>query len=160
MDFTLQPPTRRCAGTGRDLKTGDRFYGVLVADGPKLARQDFAADAWPGPPEHAIAYWVGRIPSDDVPRRPTFDDDMLLQCFGQLEGSEVPAQVNFRYVLALLLMRRKRLRLDEEKADAFGTVMVFADAKTRVRSEVRDPRLSEAELQAAQDEVFRLMGWK
>ena len=76
-----------------------------------------------------------------------------------LDGAADAAQVNFRYVLALLLMRRKRLRLDEEKADAVGSIMVFSDAKTGSRSEVRDPRLNEAELRAAQDEVFRLMGW-
>ncbi len=159
MDFTLQAPTRRCAGSGRELKTGDRFYGVLVADGPKFARHDYALEAWPGPPEHAVAYWAGRVPNDDVPRRPTFDDEMLMQCFQQLDGTAEPAQVNFRYVLALLLMRRKRLRLDTEKADAIGPIMVFSDAKNGNRSEVRDPRLSNAAMHAAQDEIFRLMGW-
>ena len=38
--------------------------------------------------------------------------------------------------------------------------VLFTDAKTGSRSEVRDPRLNEAALQAAQDEVFRLMGWE
>jgi hypothetical protein len=159
MDFLLQAPTRRCTLSGRELKTGDRFYGALVADGPRFARQDYALDSWPGPPEHAIAYWAGRVPADDAPQRPKFDDEMLIQCYQQLNGTHEPAQLNFRYVLALLLMRRKRLRLVEEKTDAFGQIMVVSDTRTGVCNDVRDPRLSATDMQAAQKEIFRLMGW-
>jgi len=158
-DYALLPPKRQCAVSGRELKTGERFYGVLVADGSTLARQDYAAEAWPGPPEHAIAYWAGRVPASDAPRRPIFDDDMLLECFQRLDGVVEPSQVKFRYVLALLLMRRKRLKLEDELDDGDGRKSVFRDAKSNERHEVIDPTLTDADLQATQDEVFRLMGW-
>lgn len=159
MELTLQPPTRRCTASGRDLKTGERFFGVLVADGPKLARQDFAIDHWPGPPPQAVAYWVGQIPASDVPRRPAFDDELLLQCFRQLDGTDDPAQLNFRFVVTLLLLRRKRLRIEDEIVDAGGSIMIVCDTKSNDRSQVRNPRLTAEDLRAAQDEVFRLLGW-
>lgn len=159
MQFTLQPPTRRCAGSGRAIKAGERFHGVLVADGSKFARLDFAPEAWSGPPESAVAHWVGRVPDENAVRRPAFDDETLGQCFRQLDGVTDAAEVNFRYVLALLLMRRKRLRLVEERADAAGSIMVFTELKDGRQWEVRDPHLTEAELQEAQESVFRLVGW-
>lgn len=152
-------PTRRCSVTGRELKTGETFYAAVIDDGATLVRRDFAADAWPGPPEQAVAYWVGRVPATDTPARPPCDDDLLVDCLRRLDGSDDPDHVALRYVIALLLMRRKRLRLEEERDDLPGSVMVFHDAKGGGRFEIRDPGLTADDLRAAQDELFRLLGW-
>ncbi|MBX7103055.1 MAG: hypothetical protein K1X57_03190 [Gemmataceae bacterium] len=156
-DFALQAPTRRCFATGRELKTGEKFFGVLVEQGTSLVRHDYAADAWPGPPDRAIAFWAGKVPATDGPPKPVFDDEMCLECLNRLEADA--GKASFRYVLALLLMRRKRLRLEGEKSDALGDLMVFRDTKGGQTIEVRDPKLTTADLQDAQDEVFRLFGW-
>ena len=62
-DSEIPAPTRVCAATGRELCPGDRFYGVLVDDGGKCVRRDYAADAWAGPPAGAVAYWAGTVPA-------------------------------------------------------------------------------------------------
>lgn len=160
-DFEISGPTRRCAVSGRELHAGEKFYGALVDADGKFVRTDYAADAWAGPPAGAIAFWAGRIPASDRPRKPTFNDDLLADCFAHLAGSADPARVNFRYVVALLLMRRKRLKFEDARRAADGThVLVVRDAKSGGRYEVPDPRLSEAEITAVQDEVFRVLGWE
>ena len=58
-EYDIQGPTRVCAASGRELKPGDRFHGVLLEHAGKLIRKDYAAEAWPGPPEGHLAYWVG-----------------------------------------------------------------------------------------------------
>ena len=159
-DFEIQGPTRRCAATGRELNPGDRFYGALVDADGKFVRTDFAADAWQGPPPGAIAFWAGRIPASDRPRKPIFNDELLVDCFSHLAGSPNPTRVNFRYVVALLLMRRKRLKFEDARRNPDGSqVLIVRDAKTGARHEVPDPRLNEAEITAVQDEVFQVLGW-
>ncbi|MFO0805973.1 MAG: hypothetical protein U0791_22945 [Gemmataceae bacterium] len=59
-EYDIQGPTRVCAASGRELKPGDRFHGVLVEEDGKLVRRDYAEEAWNGPPEQKIAHWVGR----------------------------------------------------------------------------------------------------
>ena len=49
-------------------------------------------------------------PPPDDNRKPRFDDDLLEECFYRLDGQTDPSRVNFRYVVALLLIRRKRLK--------------------------------------------------
>lgn len=159
--FDIQGPTRRCAATGRDLAAGERFYGVLSDDDGKFVRKDFAAEAWGGPPAGCVAFWAGRIPASDKPRKPTFNDGLLQDCFDHLAGSPDPARVNFRYVVALLLMRRKKLKFEDARRAADGTqVLVVRDARSGARHEVPDPGLGEAEIEAVQDEVFRVLGWE
>ena len=91
-EYDIQGPTRVCTATGRQLKPGDRFYGLLIEECGKLVRKDFAAEAWPGPPEGHLAYWVGKVPVDDKPRKPVVNDELLLDCFDRLKESTRSAQ--------------------------------------------------------------------
>ena len=57
-----------------------------------------------------IHYWMYvKPPSDQKPKRRYVDDDVLLDFFTKLEGSDNPERQAFRYVLALHLIRRKKL---------------------------------------------------
>ena len=47
-DYQIQPNTRHCAATGRELRAGEKFYSVLSQEGGKLVRRDYAAEAWQG----------------------------------------------------------------------------------------------------------------
>ena len=159
-DFDIQGPSRTCTATGRPLKPGERVYGVLLEDGGKLVRRDFAADAWTAPPPGAIAYWAGRVPASDKPKA-VVNDALLLDCFDHLAGATEANKLHFRYVLALLLMRRKRLKFEDAKRLADGTdVLVVRDARTGNRLEVADPRLSDEAIESVQEEVFRVLGWE
>jgi hypothetical protein len=157
--YQIQGPARQCAITGRELLPGERFYSALFDEIGQLVRKDYAYDAWPGRPENAIAYWTGRIPATDKPQRPIINDELLMDCFEHLTQSTESKQKNFRYIVALLLMRRKRLKFEDTKKQAGEESLCLRDAKTGTRYEVLDPHLSEAEMDAVQDEVFRVLGW-
>jgi hypothetical protein len=159
-EYDIGGPGRVCAATGRPLSPGDRFHAALADRDGKLVRTDYAADAWPGPPDDAVAHWAGRVPAADRPRKPVVNDDLLLGCLDRLRESADADGLNFRYVAALLLMRRKRLRFEDAARDADGRdVLVLRDAKGGAVHQVTDPRLTDAEVAAAQAEVFRVLGW-
>ena len=161
-DYEIQGPARVCAATGRELKPGDRFFAVLAESAGKLVRTDFAADAWQGPPAGALAHWAGRVPvADHKPRKPVVNDDLLLDCFDRLKGSADPDGLNFRYVAALLLMRRKRFKFEDAIRDDQGRdVMIVRDARGGATHHIVDPRLTDEQIAAVQTEVFRVLGWE
>lgn len=159
-DFDIQGPTRVCATTGRELQSGERFYAALLDEAGKFVRKDFAVDAWTGPPTGAVAHWTGRVPASGKPRKPTFNEELLLDCFHHLSGSTESGRTNFRYVVALLLMRKRRLKFEDVRpAEGHAHVLVVRDAKSGARHEVPDPRLTEDEITAVQAEVFQVLGW-
>lgn len=159
-DYEIQGPTRVCAATGRELKPGDRFHAVLTERDGKLVRTDYAAEAWPGAAPDAVAHWTGRVQADDKPRKPVVNDDILLGCFERLKDSTDADGLNFRYVAALLLMRRKRLRFEDVIHDADRDVMLLKDAKGGAVHQVTDPRLTDEQIAAVQVELFRVLGWE
>jgi hypothetical protein len=95
----------------------------------------------------------------DANRRPPIDDDMLMECFQRLDGATEPAKLNFRYVVALLLMRRKRFKFEDSKKDADGDTLLVRDSRTGARHTVADPGLTEEQMSAVQSEVYQMLGW-
>jgi hypothetical protein len=158
-DYQIQASTRRCAVSGREIKPGERFYSVLLDEGDSFVRQDFSLEAWQGPPEKTFSFWQGRLPARGAPKRPPIDDELLLDCFVRLEGEPEPGKQAFRFVLALLLVRRKRLRIEDASRDGSQEVLVLRDSRSRAKYLVIDPGLPDDELESVQDEVFAVLGW-
>jgi hypothetical protein len=119
MDYEIHRSTRHCAKTGRELVPGETFYSVLTAAGSQLVREDFANETWEGPPEGALGWWKSHVPSPDARKLHWAPNDVMLDLFEQL--ADDAGQADLRYVLALLLIRRRVMRLeDTERSESTG----------------------------------------
>jgi len=159
-EYQIQPNTRRCAASGRELRPGEKFYTALLEEGGRFFRKDYSSEAWQGPPAGAFSFWSGRVPATEGDKRPRIDDDLLVDCFQRLEGAEEPAKLNFRFVAGLLLMRRKRFKFDEARTEHGLEILTLRCARTGARHEVVNPRLTEEQMTEVQDEVFKVLGWE
>jgi hypothetical protein len=110
LDFEVQRCARRCAATDRALEPGDLCYSVLEAQGADVIRKDYCPEGWSGAPDGAIGWWKARIPEPTAKKIKLAPNDVLLELFDQL--AERPDQADLRYVLTLLLIRRRVLRMD------------------------------------------------
>lgn len=160
IDYQIQPSTRRCSATGRELQPGERYYSVLLEEAGKFVRKDFCLEAWQGAPEGAFSFWMGRLAPPQGKRRPPIDDEMLMECFQRLEGQLEPSRIRFRYVIGLLLMRRRRLRIEETQQDGSHEVLCLRCTRTGARHAVVNPGLTDEELATVQEDVFQALGWE
>jgi hypothetical protein len=110
LDFEVQRCTRRCAATDRALEPGELSYSVLEVQGAEVVRKDFCSEAWSGAPESALGWWKTRIPEPAAKKVKLAPNDVLLELFDEL--SDRPEQSDLRYVLTLLLIRRRVFRLE------------------------------------------------
>jgi hypothetical protein len=160
MDYQIQPNSRRCAVTGRQMQPGERYYTALLEVNHQFVRQDYSQESWQGPPAGAFSFWTGLVQTGTEKTKPRFDDDLLEECFQRLEGQAEPSRVNFRYVVALLLMRRKRFRFETSMVEAGMEKMTLRCLRTNQKHEVVNPRLSDNDMAQVQEEVFNVLGWK
>ena len=149
MDFEVQRCTRHCATSGRELAEGEEFFSAIVAEGTDMRRLDYAIEGWHGAPQGAIAWWKSRMPTRDARKSQLAPSEVLLELFANLE--EAADKADMRYVMALLLVRRRILRSEETETDADGhEVLVLycpRDESThRVRSVMPDEQRT-AEIQ-------------
>ena len=152
--------TRVCAATGRPLVAGEKYRSVLFDEAGQFVRKDYSTEGWPGPPANAIACWCGVVPEFHQKRRLTFDADLLMECFGRLAEETEPEKVRFRYVIALLLLRRKQLRFEDVRRDGEQEFLQLKCSKTGQAFEVLDPHLSEDDIARVQEEVIKVLGWE
>jgi hypothetical protein len=83
---------------------------VLEFRGAEVIRKDFSSAAWTDPPSEAFAWWRTRIPEPAAKKIKLAPNDVLLELFDQL--ADDPLHQDMRYVLTLLLVRRRVFRLE------------------------------------------------
>lgn len=115
IDYEVQRCTRHCAVTLRKLQPGEMFYSTLATEGAQVVRHDYSAEAWQGPPEGVLGWWKSHMPERDARRLHWVPNDVMLELLETLQSQ--PDKQDMRYVLALLLIRRRVVRLEETERD-------------------------------------------
>ncbi|MBX3425015.1 MAG: hypothetical protein KF688_04980 [Pirellulales bacterium] len=130
MPFDLEVPVaaRICHATGRPIDAGAAFYSEATLEAGILVRRDVAAEAWTGPGPHVLAWW--KCQALEAAAKPKLaPHEVLLNLFAEL--ADQPAETEFRYVLGLLLIRRRLLRLEETRRDGAGVAWMRLDCPSR-----------------------------
>lgn len=131
IDYEIERCSRRCAATGRELKDGEVCYSVLVAEGAAVVRRDYAAEAWQGPPPEAIGSWQTTVVDPQAGRPQWAPSEVMLHYFERVLDD--PAAEDARYVLALLLVQRRLLRVERHEPDGAGgnTLVLYCARQER-----------------------------
>jgi hypothetical protein len=157
-DYQVQPPTRRCAATGRELQPGEKYFSALIEAEGRLIRHDYSSQEWQGPPSGAFSFWIGRVPGKGQARKVRIDADVLLDCFQRLDGGGTDPG-SFRYVLALLLIRAKRFKLLDTRMDSGREILRVRCVRGGTQYDVVKPQLTTEELMAVQERVLQVVGF-
>lgn len=158
MDWEFGSKAGSCTGCSKKFEEEQELFSALYDDQTAFARRDFCEACWDNAErEKPFSFWKTRVPRRDEPVKKIVSDDVLIDMFQRLEGAEEETRRNFRFVLALLLMRRKVLKYVEMKRDDTGTALILQDRVRNCRCEVYDPGLSEDKIQEVTEEVSRLL---
>jgi len=118
LDFHIQRFTRRCAESGIELKPGETYFSVLTQEGGEVVRNDYAQSVWKGPPENVVGWWKSKAPEPTSQRIAWAPNDVILNYFNELPDAS--DQLDLRFVLTLLMIRRRILRLEATEKDEQG----------------------------------------
>ncbi len=154
MDFNIRPVAKSCAKSGQAFRPGDTCWSVLFEKDGQLIRQDFSADSWSGPPAGAIGHWRCQVPISVNQGRPKLDADSLFDYFLQLTDSPNIVQQQYRYVLALLLLRKRRLILEEVVDVDDRPTMRLIGSGGEGPFDVPEEELSEDQIDRLQQQLF------
>lgn len=163
-NWSIRTRSHQCALTGRPFEEGEVFHTAIYFD-PETSgymRRDVALDAWAQETAERkpLAYWRTLYTPNVVEERPEVASKEsamnLLQRFIE-EGD--PATENARYILALMLERKRILTPTAAKETEQGRMLFYENKKTSEVFVIRDPELHLDELAQVQDEVATLLGF-
>jgi len=138
------------------------YYSVLLQKPDGLVRQDFCLDCFKNKrPANVYYFWKAMPPSEDTAarRQPVVDVEYVLEFFKRLEGDAAPQRIAFRYILALMLSRKKLLIPEGKDGSENGMeIHVFREKRGGASHRVFAPELNQDEIAAVSDELGALLG--
>ncbi|MDR2391249.1 MAG: hypothetical protein LBE84_06200 [Planctomycetota bacterium] len=150
--------TRICARSGQALDLTKPFFSALIERNDSFERLDFSIEAWPEVEKESFhSYWRNKGEDEKPNRRFPIDFERLRTFFDSLEGTEGRERSLLRYVLALILARRRKLRLDGMARTPNGDRLLLHDGRNGGRDlEVFAPEATREELEKAQEKLNQL----
>ncbi len=150
-----------------------------AAAGLGLKRLDVSMQAWQAGnrPQRMFGYWKATVPEPNQKKRLFVDDSVLMSLFHRLADTEQPQRLAFRFVLGLILMRKKLLQYEgserrsvspQTAAAAQGTQADEADEATAEywllkvrgqdeRAELLNPQLDEQRIREVTEQLGEVL---
>lgn len=160
----IRSRANECALTGRPFEEGESFYTAIYFN-PELngyERRDVAVDAWEQELSERtpFSYWKAVYEKAVVEEKPEITPkESALTLLSRFIEEDDPRTENARYILALMLERKKQLMPTSEKEGEQGKMLFYENKKTGEVFIIRDPELRLDELEQVQDEVANLLAF-
>ncbi len=165
--WEIQPRSRQCSRCENRFLDGDKYRCVLSYREEQPFRRDFCMECCNNQPqpqldegEELISWWQStvRIPPPP-PREEAIKRSLAEQLLRKYLDSSKPKYVNFRYILALMLERRRVLSqkhtVDEDPSGK--TIVVYEHVRTGETFLIEDPHLSLSRIDEVQEQVKEIL---
>lgn len=153
MDYHLKPLGKVCAATGKPFVPGTVCHSVVVEKDGQLVRLDFSAEGWKGPPQGHLGYWTVDVPAAVDPNTQRIDPEVAMRYFEQLSEEASPVHEMTRYVLALVLLQQRKLRLENVRFDDDEEMLELSGIHGEGNFEVQNFHLDDTETKRMQNEL-------
>jgi hypothetical protein len=146
-DWEIKKTLGQCCLSGEVFQPQQEYFAALIETEEGFERQDYSFEAWHSAKPQVYCFWRTRMPDADEKKRLFVDDEVLMTFFDRLACETDTEKINFRFVLALILMRKRLLKYDSSvMADGVETWRLRVTGTERYE-EVVNPDLTEDEIE-------------
>ncbi len=156
-EWEINKPLGQCSGTDKIIEHGEEYFAALVETEEGLQRRDFCADYWQEQKPSVFCHWKSKLPNPDQKKNIFIDDDMLMAFFERLEKETDEEKVNFRFVLTLILMRKRRLKYDSSKIEDSQETWRMRITGVNEFVEVVNPHLDEEQIEQLSSQLGQIL---
>lgn len=138
-----------CAGCGHSFDVNETFRAVLYPGREEaFERRDYCLSCEPIADPNPIGQWRSHRPAPSVPKSRPFDREAIYEFFLRFEDAHTPERLQFRFVLALLLWRKKVLKFRDTVQDKQGRELwVFSTPRDGAAHSVVKPELDQERIE-------------
>lgn len=166
-EFKITKSDGRCPACGKELLPEEEIVALAYNGEEELFRRDYHRACWdalnsaensPARDPEVLGVWRTRVPRPEEKKKLLVDDSLIAGFFERLDGTNDPAKICFRYVLALILLRKKILVYEGmERRDDGTEVWKMRFKGDEAIHEVVDPHMDEdkiAQVSASLSEIM------
>jgi hypothetical protein len=158
-EWEIKPRSRHCARTQEAFDQGATIYTLLFRDRAGFRREDISEKAWQQIKESVapFSFWKSKfqVPPPAAPE--PMPKESVEELLRRLVREDLPEHLNARYVLAILLERKRTLKQVDIRESADEKILFYEHVKTGEAFIIPDPRLRLDQLDAIQQEIYSLL---
>ena len=164
-DWKIRSRSQCCCYSEEPFEDGDEFYTCIFADPESdgFIRRDYSAKNWPliqknlDPPP--FSFWKSAFEAPEPEeKKETLEQESAETMLRRMIDEDDPSTENARFILAVMLERKKTLVPTDEKFTDSGKLIFYEHKANGDVFIVRDPQLHLDDLSAVQEEVSTLLG--
>jgi hypothetical protein len=156
-DWMMPRRAEGCLRCQHAFNVGEVFQTVLYETSEGYGRRDYCLGCPPEETPAPLGRWKTRRPEPSAKKAHTFDRDAVLAFFERLTDSDDLRRRQLRFVLALLLWRKKALRLDATDATPTEEVWEFSVPRSDAMYRLVRPELDEDQLEQLSAQLEQLL---
>jgi hypothetical protein len=155
-DWRIRRREERCGGCERTFLEGEGIFSLLFVEADGLRREDVCPACFEGrSPGSELLFWRTRHRRGRS-RALAVDFEALEELFLALAGRAEERLAELRYLLALLLLRKKRLKLLGMRTSEGTSTMALARPRREEELEVAVFDLTPERIQALREDLTRI----
>ncbi|MHC4259189.1 MAG: hypothetical protein ACYSTF_02075 [Planctomycetota bacterium] len=157
-EWEIEKPLGQCWGSGKKIGYGEEYFAALVETDEGLERRDFCAEYWQEQKPEVFCHWKTKLPDPDEKKQIFVDDEMLMAFFERLAEETEQEKMNFRFVLTLILMRKRRLRYDSSRTkDSKESWRLRVVGSDKEFVDVINPHLDEEQIEQLSSQLSQIL---
>jgi hypothetical protein len=157
--YDVPRPAGVCAASGRAIEPGEKFIAAVRETPTGLERLDVSPEAWPQfERRDLLGFWQTTMPRpEQKPRKLFVDDEVLCTLFERLADTGEQSKLNFRFVLGLILMRKRLVIYETTRSEEGRDVWVVRLKGREDRLDLVDPKLTEAQVTEVSQQLGEIL---
>ena len=162
-DWNFQSRGHQCHACEQPFEDGADYHTVLAYENSEFGRRDICASCWANEGEGAaerkgfISQWQGTYEAPPPAPPEAIQKDTAESLLRKLLETGEPRWREASYILAVMLERKRLLKVKEQLKEETDRVFVYEQPKTGDLFTIPDPVLKMEELEQVQIEVAALL---
>ena len=156
--YQVARPHGICAVSGATIAPGEKFMAALRETTQGFERLDITLGAWPTfDRTDVLGFWQTVMPQPEQKKKVFVDDQVLCDLFERLSDTNEPAKINFRFVLGLILMRKRMVIYETSRSEGERELWTVRMKGRDDKLDLINPKLGEQEVLEVSQQLSEIL---
>ena len=156
--YQVAKPQGICSITQQPIAPGEKFMAALRETPAGFERLDISLGAWPQfDRKDVIGFWQTVMPKHEQKKKVFVDDQVLCEIFESLAETTEPAKLNFRFVLGLILMRKRMIVYEDTRMDGEKEIWQVRFKGRDDKLDLVNPKLDEQQVMEVSQQLSEIL---
>jgi hypothetical protein len=156
--YSIAKAEGKCQVCSRVIAPGEKLLAALRETPVAMERVDVCTECWGGFDKTGLlGFWQTTMHAPSAKKKVFVDDDVLCELFARLSEAEEAAKVNFRFVLGLILMRKRMIIYEDTRQEEGKEIWNVRFKGRDDRLDLLNPKLDEQQVMEVSQQLGEIL---